>query len=148
MRNQAKSLVKFAKIDFIKEQLEQNKEDSKKFWRNIKSIVPDCNNNNIIHLEDENKLPIPESDVANYINNFFTSIGPRLARKDISNYLYQGTDFINNFEFSKVTPQDIIQLAKEINITKSSAIDGFSSRILKDIILALPDQFTHIIISQ
>ena len=43
LRNQTKILIKNAKIDFIKEQLEENKSDSKKFWRNIKAIIPDVN---------------------------------------------------------------------------------------------------------
>ena len=89
LRNQTKSLVKNAKIVFIKEQLEPNKSDSKKFWRNIKTIIPDASTNKQIHLNYENNSAISEKDTSSYINEFFTSIGPLLARKDTSNYTYQ-----------------------------------------------------------
>ena len=63
--------------------------------------MPDLSSNTTIHLEDENTLPVPDDNVANYIIHFFTSIGPRRARKDTNNYQYQGIEFINNFGFTK-----------------------------------------------
>ena len=144
LRNQTKLLVKNAKIDFIKEQLEENKNDSKKFWRNIKIVLPDSNTGKQIFLHDETNTPIPETETANYINEFFTSIGPKLARKDISNYQYSGQKYPSNFSLNEVTSEEVLNLAKGVNITKSSALDGISSRILRDIMMALPDHFTYI----
>ena len=78
------------------------------------------------------------------INEFFTSIGPRLALKDTSNYQYHGQRYPSNFSFEEITVDEVIKLANDINITKSSAIDGISSRILRDTILILSEQFTYI----
>ena len=72
-------------------------------------------------------------------------IGPRLARKDANNYPFQGITYQNNFKFSKMNSQDIIILAEEINITKSSAVDGFSSKILLDTIYQNHDNYLILI---
>ena len=144
LRNQTKALIKNAKIDFIKEQLEENKSDSKRFWRNIKMLLSDMNKNNQIHLNDDTKTQVPDTEVSKYINEFFTPIGPKLAQKDISNYQFHGEHFPANLHLNQTDTAEVIKLAKEINISKSSAIGGISSRLLRDMILALPDQFTHI----
>ena len=53
-RNEVKQIVKNAKSDFIKENLTQYENDSKKFWKSIRNIVPSSkkSNNNKITLKN------------------------------------------------------------------------------------------------
>ena len=64
----------------------------------------------------------------------FRSLGAFLAMSVLwSSSSAHDMKHFNNFKFSKINSHEIIKLAKEINITKSST-DGFSSKILKDMI--------------
>ena len=108
-------------------------------------LLPDTNKYNQIHLHDDTKTQVPDTEVSKYIYEFLTSIGPKLARKDISNYQFHGEHFPTNLHLNQIDTAEVIKLAKEINMNKSSAIDGISSRLLRDMILALPDQFTYIL---
>ena len=97
-----------------------------------------------MYLDEYNHQPMPQENIADFINGFFTSIGPKLARKDPENYIFDGNSIPRTFEFSEIAQDEVIGLAKSINISKSSAIEGLSSRVLKDVILALPAQFTYL----
>ena len=66
-------------------------------------ILPDANNGKQIHLNDDTNTPVLESEVSGYINEFFTSIGPRLVLKDTSNYQYHGQRYPSNFNFEEIT---------------------------------------------
>ena len=46
-------------------------------------------------------------------------------------------DFITNAE-------EIVELCKGLNLTKSSAIDGMSTMVIKDVFLAIPEQIAYL----
>ena len=123
-----------ARTQYTSDSLEFNKNDSRKFWRAIKDVIPEnYNGDGKIHLVDQSdKTPIEEKDTTNFINNYFTTVGPNLAKK----FNNQWTNFgdvadttIMDFVISK---EEVLKLIKDIDIAKSSAIDHLSSRVLKD----------------
>ena len=79
------------------------------------------------------------------MNDFCVSIGPKLSQKwGQSQWSYHG--IYSNNEIPEMTTNNIEvrQLCLLIDITKSSAIPGLSSRILKDAFLCLIPQITFI----
>ena len=141
-RNSANKMVKQAKEDFIKENLEDNNNNAKKFWEHINKLLPKKTANNTINIIDENNLPITKENVANYINTYFVGIGEELARKFDSNNtpIYDQLDSVmNNIETTQV---EVLELCKDININKSSAIEYVSSKILKDAFIILSKKLT------
>ena len=82
MRNRIGRMIEQVKADFLKEQLEELAGDPKKFWRLIKTIMPNkkVKSKSISLKDDDTGLDIEDSKVSDYINNFFTSIGPKLAK--------------------------------------------------------------------
>ena len=146
LRNQAKKLTKHARADFVKTKLEENKNDTKTFWRIIKGAIPDSKvKNGKITLKDQTTgTTIEEQTTASYINNYFAGIGPKLAENVNDNWHYDGITYPPTFESTLITRNDILKLIKGINITKSSAIPHLSSRILKDLFLQIPDQLLHV----
>ena len=82
-RNQAKLLVRQAKAEYFKEQLDMNKKNPKKFWHTVADVLnTTCNKKPrpTINLTDQNSgIKVPESETANYINRYFANIGPNLA---------------------------------------------------------------------
>ena len=72
-RNEVKSLVKNAKSNFVKDNLQEYKNDSTKFWKSLNNILPSkkklkCN---IISLKNsDGSLSVNNKDAANEINHF------------------------------------------------------------------------------
>ena len=78
-------LVEQAKANFLKEQQVELANDLKKFWRLVKSIVPSkkrksSNISLVDRNNEEEELNVNEADTADYINSFFSGIGPKLAK--------------------------------------------------------------------
>ena len=145
LRNLTKSYIKKAKSDFIKENFTHFGNDTKKFWHTINEIIPGklkCRKISLVNY-DENK-PIDEHSTANFINNYFASIGPLLDRKFKATWDYQGISTNAQLHDIKVDEEEVIKLCQEINITKSSAINQISSRILRYAFVALPSQLTNL----
>ena len=63
----------------MKEQLDTNRNDPKKFWEVIKNVFGDKNMNERLALFDDLDNPIAEHDTSLFINNFFAQVGPNLA---------------------------------------------------------------------
>ena len=71
---------------------------------------------------------------ATYLNNYYVNIGPNLAKNhniewEKSKYKINVETFFN---YSWVTEWEVKRLIKEICITKSSAIEDLSTRLIKD----------------
>ena len=135
-RNEANILIRNSKSDFIQNNLELHRNDAKKNWKNLNVILPQKNSkkNKLINLKDEFDNPITNNtEASNFMNEFFVSIGPKLSKKwDQNQWSYYGV--YSNNEIPEMTTNDIElrNVCLQIDITKSSAIPGLSSRILKD----------------
>ena len=79
------------------------------------------------------------------MNDFFTNIGPNLARSFNSRWVFHGVPNQNIMNDFVVIEQEVIDLCKEINTNKSSAINNLSSKILKMAFLTLSKQFTYLL---
>ena len=140
MRNQCLSKIRTAKAAFIKTELDVHKNDSKKFWQTIQKILPKSKNKNTKFnlIDQDNNIPVAENDTATYINNYFANIGPKLAENFSKPWHYTGERTNLRLDDIIIGVDDVIKLSKESDITKSSAIENVSSRIIKDAFLAIP----------
>ena len=141
LRNACTNRLRKAKADFIKEQLTTHSNDQKKFWKNIQEVLPTkSHSNRAISLIDDNDQLIETENVADYINQFFTDIGPNLAKDCQSNWTYPGGTCEESLSNIHTTTDEIIEICKNININKASCVDDVSSEILKDVFLAVPEK--------
>ena len=92
LRDYVGNLIENAKKDYLEEEIIGSKNDSKRFWRNINTILPNgkTKTKNKISLKNDKGELIEEKDTANYINDFFTNIGPKLAEKFNKNWVNFG----------------------------------------------------------
>ena len=82
LRNRVKTIIRRAKSDFVQDYLENDIISLKKFWEKINLLMPTNGSSNTIQLVDTTtNQPVPINDVPDFINNFFTEIGPELAKK-------------------------------------------------------------------
>ena len=80
-RNLTNMAVKNARADYIKEQLELYKNDSKKFWKNIAQIIPGRKSNivrNFNNIHDDTNGIINPNNLADHVNHYFSDIGLKL----------------------------------------------------------------------
>ena len=136
-RNRVNLLIRNAKNDFVKEKLENYSDNPKKFWQQIKSVMPELKFSNHINLLDMHGNKLNNLESANKINFYFANIGSDLA-KDIVNKNQNimlppnPPDYnINTLTLTKPLQNDIQFWVKKIQVFKSSGIPLISSRIWK-----------------
>ena len=146
-RNLINQELSNAKKEFLLDEQRNYSKDPKKFWQSISRIIPNKKNNNKndILLKDDNGYDIENNETANYVNKFFTNIGKNLANKidkTAWNYLEKIND--TSIESIKTDFEEILQICKEIETSKSSGINFLSSRILKDAFMVIIPQIVFI----
>ena len=145
-RNRIGRDLRNLRSEFLLNQQTIHKDDPKKFWSTISSIIPGKRGpSKLIWLKDEKSAQdIDQDKVSQYMNSFFTNIGSDLAKKHTRNWVYFGDRVQNSLEQFQTDADEVIELLKEIECLKSSGLDELSSRICKDAFLVLHDQLTHI----
>ena len=140
LRNDCLKAVRNAKSNFIKNELNTHAKDPKKFWENITSILPtNSKTNNLIKLKDQTTHEIIcEEKTPQYINEFFSGIGDKLATKLNEPWSYKGLVCDEILGNCQITLEEVIALIKEIDVTKSSSVAYLSSKVLKDAFTLLP----------
>ena len=116
LRNQCIRRLRDAKADFIKDNLENNMGNQKKFWKNIQDILPSKkrNGNQTLKLIDKTTCQqINEDNTASYINDFFVNIGPNLAKNCNSDWEFKGRDCGNQIQDIVTNIDEITKLCKK-----------------------------------
>ena len=145
LRNKVINLIRYAKADYIKRNLEIHRKDPKKYWRTIKNIIPNGQKDRkTINLKDNTGNSITNEETAAYINNFFVSIGPKLAESLKNKWTYHGPIINQLFEFTQIKDETTEDLVKNINTKKSSSVTDLSSKILKDAFAVLIPKLTFL----
>ena len=141
LRNACTNRLRKAKADFIKEQLETHSNDQKKFWKHIQDVLPsNMYGNKPISLLNNDGQILENEEIADHINQFFTDIGPNLAKDSNMDWNYTGKMCAESLTHIETTSEEIIEICKTININKASCVNNVSSEILRDVFLAVPDQ--------
>ena len=117
-----------------------NQNDSKTFWQQISAILLKGKGSDLIKLIDmDTNTPIKDNDVPDYINEYFSTIGSRLAEGLNGHWVYSGKRNAVDIVNIETNEEEILKLSNEIEITKSSAIEHVSSRLIKDVFTNFPD---------
>ena len=122
--------------------------DPKRFWHNISTVLPSkkSKRQNIALHDSYCKKDIEYDKTPSFINSFFTKIGPNLAKSfDTDKWEFSG-EIITDCEITNIYSdfEEVYNLCKEINISKSSAIDTLSSKIIKDAFSVLVLQLVYL----
>lgn len=141
-RNDVKREVIKSKRLYVLNKIKSKESSPKKYWTELNRVMPvgkkaDKKQLKIIELVDERDIEIESGHVANYINKFFCGIGPSLGgliNVDNSDYL----DGLRNTSspeimdsWFKTNDLELIALVEDININKSSNIEGLEIKYLK-----------------
>ena len=146
LRNSTGRDLKNLRADFLKAQQEENADDPNKFWKVVSSIVPNqkSTDSKIWLKNTETGCLIDPVNTAEYINKFFTEVGPNLAKAHNLNWEYFGDTLQISADPIHTTVEEVSKLCKEIIPMKSSGLDKLSSRICRDAFMVLSTQLTYI----
>ena len=145
LRNYTTRRITKARADFIKTKLDLYKGDSQKFWKTIQEVIGNrSGKKDKINLYDNDGKIVNDEDTAGYINEFFTSIGPNLAKNFKDRWSYDGKVCNHLMPNMSVEEQEVVKLVNNLSTHKSSSVKNVSSRVLEDAFQALSDKVTHI----
>ena len=139
------------KTDFIRQQLQRNKNNPRKFWDNIRELLPNAKDNTIKSLYDQpSDKTIDKNELPMYINSFFTSIGENLARP-LLKYKSQtndvpGADIDLEIQLEQqesltkvISVEEVKLFVDTIDTAKSAGMQNMKTMILKDAFQAKPE---------
>lgn len=147
LRGMVKRTVIRAKKDYIQTKLDKAKQDSKLYWEELNNIYPSkkqkCNSQLCITLSDDNNVDISKNVAHDFANQYFTSVGKKLAEC----ITLDNTDYIKSFlkedndqdillNFLPITRIELHDVIMNIDISKSSNIKNINSRLFKCCLLA------------
>ena len=142
-RNIINAKIERAKSEYIRNLLGSTKKEPKKFWRNIKNLI-DGENADTQHVIFKNPLTgvdVPDSEVPNFLNEYFANISDRVCDPMLSKVYIPGDIRRTSMFFNPPEQYEIMIYAEEIDINSSSCINGMNSMICKCLILHKPDKF-------
>ena len=148
-RNRTNKLVNTAKQDFIKESLDSNKTDPKKFWRIINNTLLKKNTSydktNLI-TTDGQRLSLDES--CTYMNNYLAGFGETLNNQ-YNNEINSDEPIFKTYQRPLInmeyviTEEDVLRTINGIDSSKGSGIDFLPTFILKDAFICIIRQITY-----
>ena len=149
IRNRVGRLVEQTKAEFIKEQQAELEGDPKKFWRLIKTIVPGkkakLGKISLVEKTDSGSTRIVEdSDTADFINEFFSGIGAKLAKNHAASWKFYGDKVEESCPPFGTDYEQVRKLCKEIVTCKSSGFNDISTRVLKDAFMVVIPQLVYL----
>ena len=152
LRNRTNANIRQARKEFVLTELNEHRDDYKKFWKTIRSVIPDDKGGDKQDIHDGEKLL--KQDVAHYINTYFINIGKEIGgtfpvtHKGDSEDTETIDEGINSnsslWRFSDILQSEVLKVIKTINTSKLSGIDNVSSMILKDAFTILLTQIVHL----
>ena len=148
--NQLQKILRKAKISYFREKCNEYKQDSRKLWKLIHSIL-----NKSCHKGDSikalNKDGVPRYDPATITSELckhFSSIGETFAKKipppskSISEYLNTIPQNDQSIFLEPTSEKEIMELITDLIPKNSSGYDNLSNRLLKKLLPALIDPLT------
>ena len=147
-RNKVNSLIRKAERKHYETLLETNKNDLKKSWKILKEVINKKSSSVLPEfiLSGDDKLT-DKSSIADAFNQFYTNIGPTLAKK-IGNVNLNPLSYIkhscsSSIFLDPVTESELVELITNLKMS-SPGWDNFNTKIIKSVYLLFLNPLNHI----
>ena len=143
-RNMTKNLIRKAKRKHFSESV-TNLKDTKAIWQHLRTAnKPNISTSSLpTELNIDNEQITDSRDIANKLNEYFTSVSTRLNENNNTTSTSDLTKLINfindripeyiHFKIPPITTQQVSSFIKNLDSTKASGLDGLGPRLLKTI---------------
>ena len=132
--------IRAAKKDYYHREFLKYKHNIRKTWDTLKTVLGKnkCKSESPSYFLNNDEIISGNTNIANKFNEYFTKIGPELARKiDTKNKLpyttYLTKPCASSFEFMYTTPIEICNLIKKLKPKMSSGMDNIPLKLLTKI---------------
>lgn len=146
LRNTVQHKICQANRNFIKNEIEENKNCSKGLWKTLKQIgLPSKSKNSATNIglkcDDSDEIIFDSDSVASKFNTFFCNIPSKLVQKlknrnfdtqKLSHFYKVMNVKTNSFSFTIVTEEEVLKILSSLNISKSTGCDNISAKFVKD----------------
>ena len=149
LRNVTNTNIRQARREFVLNELKENENNAKKFWKVIRDVIPsdkspDCKD----ILLKENGSELKKEEVAYYVNDYFVNVGNVVTQKAPGNTdRIQCTavevDSPDAWCLKEIRGMEFHRVVNNINVSKSSGLENISSLILKEAFKILNPEITY-----
>ena len=154
-RNTLVTTIKNAKRMYYSNSFSENKNNMSKTWGIIKEVISGKDKNKKTNIEQlvicddgTNKVVTSDEDIADELNNYFVSIGSKLAEKiptvnlDFEDYLNRRNE--KSFFWKPIKETEVYDNLNALDTKKSHGYDKLSVRLIKDAIPYIVAPLTYI----
>ena len=135
-RNRLDKIIKSTQREYYKKQIKQHDNNCVGLWKTLGSIISKKNKQTTINNLTINGNTINDpNQIADVLNNFFSSIGPKLASKfqtkdDNSFMKFMGESNERSMFLHETNPNEVQKLIENLKIKKSAGFDELSAKFL------------------
>ena len=134
-RNEVNASIREARVTYFNDGIKMHSGNLKETWNVINSSLGRKPKMTVINkLIDEGKVSVQKEDIAEQMNNHFSSLGSKL-KSCIPDTASQPEDFLGrthlSFSFRSVNVGYILNLISNLKPSVSCGLDNISSRLLK-----------------
>ena len=149
LRNQVNSQIKLAKSKYYQDSVNANKDNPSDLWKTLNNLTSrNKSGTNPTCIISEEKPVTDQKSIATILNEYFTSIGTKLADKIKSTFQPKqsppATDLPYSFEFEEVDESFVLRELSSLKTKKATGLDQISAKILKDSAPTIASSLTKI----
>ncbi len=132
-RNKLQQNIRKIKSEYISDKIQENYNNSKKLWKQLKNLGYSGKSKEKIVLKTEDELCFNGRKIASYFNKFFTTVASSLVSKlpyadkifttdsyNFKNYCRSKGLIENMFKLTEVTEEYVFNLIRKLEINKST----------------------------
>ena len=138
--NSINKLIKSAKSNYCKREIDHNKNNPKEMWKQINQVISGkgrCSKTTTITTikNDQGNFIQDDKLIADEFNKYFTEVGTKLSNQIVnasSTFLDYLTPVNCKFHFAVLNNDTILKKISKIKPNKALGLDNISGKLLKD----------------
>ena len=143
-----KKLIQNAKKEYVKDRLEQNQNNPRKFWRNdndISFLGKSKHRQTLSKIMDKEGNIFENQEAADFLDEYYTTAG--LAKRFSNTWNLESSDISvdTKFSFSPLSEFEVRKFVRDMKLSKSCALIGLSTRLVKDSFEVIIPELTYLL---
>ena len=150
-KRNTRKVIRKSKSKCIQSTLTNSRNDPKRFWNEINKLLGAGKDpsKSIKTIQNDVGDILCDSEAAEYLNDYYVSIGSVLAQDFGDNEWKPDFTFPQireeKFDFRLITEKECLTLIKQIDINKSSALDNIKTIFIRDAFLSLSFEVAYLL---
>ena len=132
-RKYARNLLLNTKEEFLNNQLEENRNNPRSFWRKLNNIIGNSKGRQCFtSVFNDNGKKVENEEGAEFMNNYFTTIGEELNMNNGTNWMTHQLFpyFPANIFFLNVVEEDVVRkYVNKLDISKPSGMSNLNNTV-------------------